>query len=94
MFHGQVVFRSLETVVYKSACIAEADIGDFFHIVFQAVDQACFYINIIFVQCGEVALLRVSPKQGVSVFRFRDIVDAAVRLVSFHHIVGSTGIQT
>ena len=53
MFHGQVVFRSLETVVYKSACIAEADIGDFFHIVFQAVDQACFYINIIFVQCGE-----------------------------------------
>ena len=91
--YGEVVFRSFEVIVYKAACIAETDIRDFFYIIFQPVDEPGSYIQVVFIQSGEISLLGVASEQGVSVFRFCQVVDAAVRFVAFHYIIGSAGVQ-
>ena len=49
MSYGQVIFRGFEVIIYESACISETDIRNLFYIIFQTIDQACFYIQVVFI---------------------------------------------
>ena len=53
---------ALKLYVYKSACIAQAYIRDFFYVIFQTVDESCLYVDVIFVQSGEIPLLGVASE--------------------------------
>ena len=51
-----------QAVGCEPARIAKTYLRDFFYIIFQTINKSCLYIDVIFVQSGEVPLLGVTSK--------------------------------
>ena len=84
---NHIVFRLFEIIVNDTSGVSEPKSGDFFPIVFQAINHSGTKIQIILRQRRKSTELCITSYQSVSGFIPGYLVDTAIRLISAHHII-------